>query len=99
MAFDGDLRRGPLLQPIGVALQGGAAVVSNVGLVEIEEDVVERLLRIQLIDRLAGEDLFLRQRTRRWRGGGRRRGRRRGWRRRRGRWRRCRWSRCCRRRI
>ena len=73
--FDHDLRGGPALQPLGVLLQHRSRVVAQLGRVEHEERVGERLLRVQLLERLPPEDLVL----------GRRRGRRR---RRRGRWRR-----------
>ena len=82
VAFERDLHAGPLLHPVRVLLQRRLRVVANRRLVEIEEHVVQRLLRVELIDRLAREDLLLAQRARRgrrWRR--RRRRRRRRWRR------------------
>ena len=84
VAFDGDLRARPALHPVGVALQHRPRVVADRRLVEIEEHVAERLLRVQLLERLLREDLLLGQRRRRPR---RRRRRWRRWRRRWWRWR------------
>src|SRR5262249_4821464 len=58
VALHGDLRAGPLLHPVGVLLQGGLAFVADVRPVELEEDVLERALGVQLLERLAREDLF-----------------------------------------
>ena len=77
-----DLRARPPLHPVRVLLQRRPRVVADRRLVEIEEHVVERPLGVQLIERLAREDLLLGQRRRRRRGGRRRR-RRWRWRRRR----------------
>src|SRR4029079_7677279 len=91
MAFERDLRGRPALHPVGVLLQRTAGVAPDRRLIEIEENVVERVLGIELIERLARENLLFGER--------RRRGcRRRWWRWRRRRWRRGRCGRRCRRR-
>src|SRR5262249_11447828 len=80
--FERDRRARPPLQPVGVLLQRRARVFADLGLVEIEEDVGERPFRVQLIHRLAREDLVFAERARRrGRRGRGRRGRRRRWRR------------------
>ena len=79
--FDRDAHRRPPAQEVRVLLQHGAIVVGQRELVVVEQHVAERPLGVQLVERLAREDLFLGQR--RGRRGRRRRGRRRGRRRRR----------------
>src|SRR5262249_56110002 len=76
----------------GVVLEARAAGVENRRLVQLEVDVAERLLGVELIERLAREELLLGERSRRGRGCRRRRRRRRRRRGRRGRWRRRRRS-------
>ncbi len=53
--------RGPALQPVGIRAQRGAGLIANRRLIEIEEDVGERTLLVQLIERLLREELFFRQ--------------------------------------
>jgi hypothetical protein len=62
VALDGHLSGCPLLHPVGVPLQGRARLVADRCLVQIEEDVVERLLRVHLIQRLPREDFLLAER-------------------------------------
>src|SRR5438067_1920816 len=75
------LRRRPALQPVGVLLQHRLGIVADCLRVEIEVGVAERLLDVELIQRLTGEDLVFagharlrrlawRGRRRRWRGRG-----------------------------
>src|SRR5438477_6429132 len=86
MSLDHHFRGGPLLQPFDVTLQDAPGLLGQVAGIERKEDVAERLLAIELLERLRAEGLLL-GRRRGWRGlrRGRWRGRRswsRGWRRR-----------------
>ncbi len=50
--FNADLGRRPPLHPLRVLLEQGAGIVADRRLVEIEEDVAQRPLGVQLLERL-----------------------------------------------
>ena len=56
VALDRDLRARPALHPVGVALEHRTGVVANRRLVEVEEDLSQRLLGVQLLERLIREE-------------------------------------------
>src|SRR5581483_657877 len=78
--LDEDARRRPPRQPGRIALERRAAVLAQHVLVVVEEDVAQRALGVQLVERLAAEQLLLAERRRGARGRRGRRRSRRAWR-------------------
>src|SRR5262249_10919071 len=65
VALDRDPRALHLSQPLGVLLQRRMSVLPDLGPVEVEEDIFQRMLCVELVERLAGEGLLLGQLSRR----------------------------------